>query len=183
MASKPPDPRIARTRQVLHAALVSLITEKPFANVTVQDIAARAGVGHATFYRHYPTRDALLADVADGLIMDLAAVIAPMLQSRDTAAAARTLTEFVAANRALCSGLLVGASDAMRRTLTDRATAIGRHVGTDTPTWLPPALGVVHAVGATLAILGWWLEHDAGRSNAEIATILDRLVFAPLSIT
>lgn len=47
------DLRIRRTRKLLMQALIKLTVEKGFAAITVQDIANRAMVNRATFYRHY----------------------------------------------------------------------------------------------------------------------------------
>lgn len=175
------DPRIARTRDALQAALVALVSEKPFEAVTVQDIAARAAVGYATFFRHYPSREALLTDIADGLMGELLTLVGPLMRTSDTAAAARALTDFVEVHRALCQGLLVGANDAMRRDITRRAVAIASNADGQVSAWLPPALGIIHSVGAVLAILGWWLEHDPERNAKDVAEFIDRLVFAPLA--
>src|SRR6266498_2485202 len=46
------DPRVKRTRKLLLDAFSSLISEKSFEDITVQDIAARATVNRATFYAH-----------------------------------------------------------------------------------------------------------------------------------
>ena len=50
------DKRIRRTRDTLGDALVELIQEKPFDEITVQQILDRAGVGRSTFYEHYATK-------------------------------------------------------------------------------------------------------------------------------
>jgi AcrR family transcriptional regulator len=47
------DLRVRRTRKLLIQALIELTIEKGFAAITVQDIANRAMVNRATFYRHY----------------------------------------------------------------------------------------------------------------------------------
>jgi AcrR family transcriptional regulator len=57
------DPRVKRTRQLLVQALRSLIMEKPFRDITVQDIANRATVNRATVYAHYEDKYALMAAV------------------------------------------------------------------------------------------------------------------------
>jgi AcrR family transcriptional regulator len=57
------DPRIRRTRQMLHQAFAALLTEKSFEDITVQDIAARSTVNRATFYDHFPDKFALLEDM------------------------------------------------------------------------------------------------------------------------
>jgi AcrR family transcriptional regulator len=54
------DPRVKRTRQLLQQALIALIQEKSFQDITVQDIAERATVNRATFYAHFEDKYALL---------------------------------------------------------------------------------------------------------------------------
>jgi AcrR family transcriptional regulator len=47
------DPRVKRTRKLILEAFESLLPEKGFHAVSVQDIAARATVNRATFYAHF----------------------------------------------------------------------------------------------------------------------------------
>lgn len=54
------DRRVERTRQLLRGALFSLIQEKGFEALSVQDIIDRANVGRATFYAHFENKEDLL---------------------------------------------------------------------------------------------------------------------------
>jgi AcrR family transcriptional regulator len=54
------DRRVERTQQLLREALLSLIREKGFEGLTVQEIIDRANVGRATFYAHFENKDDLL---------------------------------------------------------------------------------------------------------------------------
>lgn len=54
------DPRVKRTRKLILEAFVSLLQEKGFHSVSVQDIAARATVNRATFYAHFVDKYDLL---------------------------------------------------------------------------------------------------------------------------
>lgn len=54
------DRRIQKTRKALTEALIQLILEKGYEQVTVQDILDRANVGRSTFYLHYENKDQLL---------------------------------------------------------------------------------------------------------------------------
>lgn len=54
------DRRVERTQQLLREALLSLIREKGFEGLTVQEIIDRANVGRATFYAHFDNKDDLL---------------------------------------------------------------------------------------------------------------------------
>ncbi len=60
MKEKKEDRRINRTRKLMHEALMSLIVEKGYEDITVQDILDRADTGRSTFYAHYRDKDELL---------------------------------------------------------------------------------------------------------------------------
>jgi AcrR family transcriptional regulator len=65
MPEKRPDRRIQRTCQLLFQALLSLIREKGFEALTVQDIIDRANVGRSTFYAHFVDKEDLLVQGMD----------------------------------------------------------------------------------------------------------------------
>ena len=54
------DRRILRTRSQLSAALLTLMQEKNFDEITIKDITDRADMNRATFYLHYGTKEELL---------------------------------------------------------------------------------------------------------------------------
>ncbi|HEY0753946.1 MAG TPA: TetR/AcrR family transcriptional regulator [Ktedonobacteraceae bacterium] len=58
-----PDLRVRRTHHFLQKAMIELITEKGFEAITVGDIAERAMVNRATFYRHYQDKYDLVAKI------------------------------------------------------------------------------------------------------------------------
>lgn len=66
--AKTKDRRVERTRQALEAALLSLMKEKEFNVISVQEIIDRANVGRATFYSHYDNKEDLLESGFDGLL-------------------------------------------------------------------------------------------------------------------
>ncbi len=54
------DPRILRSRRMLMEALVRLLDQKEFDEISIQEIADEATLNRATFYLHYPDKNALL---------------------------------------------------------------------------------------------------------------------------
>ena len=54
------DRRIRRTQKSLHQVLISLVLEKDYDLITVQEILDRADVGRPTFYAHFDGKDQLL---------------------------------------------------------------------------------------------------------------------------
>ncbi|WP_406448623.1 TetR/AcrR family transcriptional regulator [Streptomyces sp. NBC_00876] len=62
------DPRTARTRGKLRAALLAACGEQPLDRVSVSEIVRRAGVGRATFYVHYEDLRALAVDACAEIV-------------------------------------------------------------------------------------------------------------------
>ena len=52
--------RARRTRQALLDAFIELVLTRPYDDITVQDVARRAGVARSTLYEHFPSKQALL---------------------------------------------------------------------------------------------------------------------------
>src|ERR1700739_1839349 len=67
------DPRIRRSRNMLMEALAKLLTKKDFDDISIQEIAAEATLNRATFYLHYPDKDALLQAMTAARFRDLIA--------------------------------------------------------------------------------------------------------------
>lgn len=61
-----------RTRKQLDAAFVELLQRRSYGNIRVSDITRKAGVGRATFYAHYASKDELLQS-------QFRRIVAPML--------------------------------------------------------------------------------------------------------
>ena len=85
----PTDARQVRTRKALSGALLALLEEIPFDQVTIREITARAGTGYATFFRHYPDKESLLGDVASQEIASLLSMTLPVFAASSSAETTR----------------------------------------------------------------------------------------------
>ncbi len=178
--SRPLDVRQVRTRAALRAAVLELTGERPYAGISIGEIAQKAGVGYATFFRHYRDKDALLADVAEGFISETMLRLAPLALAAESRSAALTLCRFVEERRPIFVALLVGgAGNAVREEILARAIRQVDLSRTATASWLPESLGPIHMVTSVLTIIGWWLEQGQDRSAEEVSVIIDRMVLTP----
>lgn len=67
------DPRILRSRKMLMEALLRLLNRKEFDHISIQEITDEATLNRATFYLHYPDRNALLQAMTAARFRDLIA--------------------------------------------------------------------------------------------------------------
>jgi AcrR family transcriptional regulator len=177
--STPLDARMMRTRAALCGSLLALLEEKPFDQVTVREITRKAEVGYATFFRHYPDKEALLNDLAAEQIRTLIDKTLPILFATDSLALCLEVCAYVDERRKLWSALLTGgAAGTVREEFIRQAKRIPAAQGRP-DTWIPAELQVVYATGGTIDVLAWWLQQERPFPIGRIAEILDRLVIAP----
>ena len=67
-------PRIERSKAAILAATLALLAEEGVGGLTVDAVAARAGVGKATVYRHWASRSELIVDAISSLVTEDEAV-------------------------------------------------------------------------------------------------------------
>ncbi len=171
------DARMVRTRGALHKALLTLAARKPFDDITIRDIATEARINYATFFRHFPTKAALLEDLAADQIRRLVEISLPAMVSDDVRGSCMALCRYVDDHRTLWSILLNGGAErTMRDELIRVATANARVMSRGA---LPEDLGVSITVGAMVEILAWWLRQPKSVSMKDVAKMLDCLAISP----
>jgi len=174
------DARIVQSREALREALLALLEKKPLEDITIREIAATAGIGYTTFFRHHTSKEDLLDDIAAAEIRRLFDLTLPALGATDTHAGALALCRYVDEHRALWSRLLTGgAAGRLREEFIRMTREFAASHGSDHD-WLPPEVGVIFGASATIELLTWWLQQDKPISVKRFATIHERLVVRPL---
>ncbi|MCE7795568.1 TetR/AcrR family transcriptional regulator [Sphingobium sufflavum] len=178
--STPLDARMQRSRRTLRDALLAVLEEKPFDQITVREITARAKVGYATFFRHYASKEALLHDLAAGEIGDLLDMAVPVLFVANSLESCRAMCAYVYERRVLWTALLTGGAAG---TVRDEFIRQARIVTARAPTrsnGLPGDLSTVWATGGCIDVLAWWLAQRTPYSVEQVAEIVDRLIVGPI---
>lgn len=188
MSSKRVDRRILHTKQAIRDALVALIEEKGFDNLTVSDIAGKADINRGTFYLHYKDKFDLLEQTVATLIRDLEHIFtqANFLKLFDLTSRATPiplvvrLFEYLHENAALMRialGLGSGvAFQARVRNVIEQKITEGALAGLKAEKFLVPREYLIsYILHAHFGVIQSWLEGGCKESPQEMALILSRL--------
>lgn len=175
------DRRVERTHNLLAQALVALTLEKNYDAVTIREITERAEIGYATFFRHYPDKDALLIDVVELVLDELMGLLHPHQDTNDPAHEGTLLFRYVQEHTELCRVFLKSrGSELLLKRIRDAGvrTALAAN-RTRQDALVPPEVAAHHLVVASLGLIQWWLEHDMPYSAERMGTIYAELIVRP----
>lgn len=160
------DPRVTRTRKLIRDALTSLIAEKSFEAITVQDLAERATINRATFYAHYTDKFALL----DALVRE---DVAARLAHGDPLSNRRTPSMLLAVGSNVFAYV---ASKRRCRIDRDFESQLHRAMETEVTDFLLPAFGHLTAMLIASALVGAAMDWRQQTPKAAIEPIVTEIV-------
>ncbi len=147
--------------------------------ITILDICQAAGIGYTTFFRHHPSKESLLDDVAAGEIAHLIGLTVPIAVAQDVRAAGVALFNYVNEHRELWSALLTGGAQVAMRNeflrLSREIAATRAHVND----WPPADISTILVVSSTVELLSWWLQQKRPLPIEEVAAIYERIIIYP----
>ncbi|MGH2629482.1 MAG: TetR/AcrR family transcriptional regulator [Actinomycetota bacterium] len=107
---RPRDPRVDRD---ILAATLELLAEDGFDGLSIEAVAARAGVGKTTVYRRWPSKIPLAVDALTGMKAPTPAAIPDDITTRE--ALVHAMSGFTKPHEGSATRLLAGLVDAMSR--------------------------------------------------------------------
>jgi AcrR family transcriptional regulator len=159
------DLRIQRTREQIRDAFISLLLERPFAQITVTAVTQAARINRATFYRHYHDIHDLAAQLTDLLFVD----VVTQFESDTTpgqAANWEALFTHVAAYAPFYQAMLQ--PDGIPGFRQRVETAVAQQMSDLLPLFgfdkrqatMPTALAIRYMAAAQVGFMQWWLENE-----------------------
>jgi AcrR family transcriptional regulator len=188
MIEKTPDRRTQRTRESLIHALLDLIEEKHYDQISVQDIVEHANVGRSTFYAHYENKDDLLNSGFEHLLDRLVQWIDLNEEDQihfDTSMLFRHAHGHYEIYRTLIWGT------GFKLLIEDGQAALSKKIEARLKVLLPdeqfvdtPLPVLAYAIaGVLLALLKWWLDHKMPYPPEQMDAIFQRLMMPGLRDT
>ena len=186
------DRRTQKTRKALQEALISLMFEKSYDAILIQEILDRANVGRSTFYTHFRGKDELLVEGLQGLREFLRK--AQMATSASSGKRYERVIGFSLAmfehahdHKKLYRALVIGSGWVMVRQrieeilvqlMKEEARALFKpRASSEVPFEL-----FLHFLGATfMSVLTWWFNFRRPLSPKEINALFRDLVIPTLA--
>jgi AcrR family transcriptional regulator len=174
-----------RNYQKLLAAAAAAFAESGTDDVSLEEIARRAGVGIGTLYRHFPTRQALLEAVYRDQVEALRARADELIASQPPADALarwlRELIEFGRTKRMLTASLLTtqnrdselmsSCKSMIQEAASDVLTRAQENGNVRADANVPDLMRLVHAISLTAE----WEADDHEQPDRLLALVLDGL--------
>ncbi len=177
------DRRKKRSRTMLGQALLALVREKKFEQITIQDITDRADLNRATFYLHYGSKEELLADSLEAYFDELVQQISTKTMNKpiwENPEADEMVFNHVAEHADLYRVLLGenGLGYVINRVIDYIAQyselQLRMGLGTAVPQ-APIEIMARHVAGSLYAIITWWLMNDMPYTPQQMAQMSTRL--------
>ena len=198
------DRRVQRTIQSLRAALLELIKEKDYDDISIEEITERANVGRTTFYLHYKDKEDLLMEEISAIMYERAQALSEIpfsvwvpvseedLKKNIALQPLLLVFEHIHNNSELYYLLLKSTNSSkiverIRKVSTD---AIVQFVEAKMQTDPIPLLSEVPIEffaaffsGALISVVSWWIKEDMRHSPEEMTNMFRSLFFSGTSGT
>lgn len=189
------DLRIRRTHRFLQEAMIELITEKGFDAITVGDIAERAMINRATFYRHYQDKYDLVVTIFEEAANHLMEDMKPLHKDIDLAEKEENLLEIwnqlfehVAEHARLYRAMLgkngspwfaARMREHIIKLILERERLWKQQAGprTQLDPAMPQELPVIQISHVLIGTIVWWLESEKNYTPRQMATWFYRFAF------
>lgn len=175
------DRRSQRTRQLVTSAMLELLSEKRYDEITVQDILDRSGIGRSTFYSHYFDKEdvhaSMMEQMLEGMTRQLSAResgqdIVPSLELFQHIYQDRPHFEAVAGSGPAGERLWEAMQTALSKVI-QQALTVSKDKGQSSSIPLP--LMSSYLAGAFLNLLKWWVKAGMPYPPEEMDAIFQQL--------
>ena len=175
------DRRTRRTRQLLRSALLELLKEKRYQEISVQDIIERADVARSTFYMHYLDKDDLLTgdqgifaeNLGQQLIAHASENHAPLYSSR---AWFYHIQAQVPILKVIAKDPAMDLAMKTLRGIIHRSMEAGMHAHFPVEASVPASLIVDYLTDTLMSLIQWWFKDGMKYTPEQMDEMFQQLV-------
>ena len=181
------DLRVQRTRRSIREAMIDLILNNPYEEITVRNIAKHAGVGFKTFYRHYRDKSDLMRDIQEEFLVKAQAEILPPTNLSSGEKQTLPILHFGQKHADLLRAILrTPINDQWTERLIQFGFLYAQQIELESHDENPSKdekirdLAIHQLIHGTIILLGWWLENDMPFEAEEMAEYMNHVLVRPV---
>ncbi len=168
------DRRVQRTRDALRVALITLLEERGWDDINIQDLCELANVGRSTFYLHFQNKEELLVGGFD----DLRAWLRTRREETkvDAMPFVRGLIEHVHEQRNLFRSVVGRRSGhVVKKRFREMVCRLVEEEGVRPHAGWRQKAGARYIAGALVELLAWWVDSGKSHTADEIEELFYQL--------
>jgi AcrR family transcriptional regulator len=182
---------VQKTQSLLHEALMSLIDDKSYDSIVVNEILDRANVGRSTFYAHFRNKDDLLvsgiydalhsgdstgrlasANGAERLVWFSLPILRHIDRHRQAAQRKMSANEWATIHERLQQAVVHVIAEDVQKRLRPQTSVLQ----------IPPDLVIRHVASTFVLVLNWWLEDRSALAPEDVDEMFRALVLPTLAV-
>ena len=188
------DRRQQKTRVAIFDALSSLLVEKGYNNISVQDIVNEANIGRSTFYAHFETKDDVLREFCSDIFKHVFSNGFPTESSHDfskegndTHAVITHLFYHLLDNKKNIAGILTCESGELflqyfKQFFDDLYTVKLLSGITDGKLNVPYEFMLNHISGSYINMIQWWIKGGMKQSPEEMTKYFEAVIYPVINL-
>jgi AcrR family transcriptional regulator len=170
------DRRIQRTRDALRAAMITLLEERGWDDINIQDLCELANVGRSTFYLHFQNKEELLVGGFDDLRAWVRMQAAQRKTETDAIPFVRGLIEHVYEQRNLFRSIIGKRSGhVVQKRFREMVCKLVEEEGLRPHAGWKQKAGARYIAGALVELLAWWVDSGKAHTADEIEELFYQL--------
>ena len=182
------DLRVKKTKKALGEAFMEMMSEKPFDEITVNELCDRANIRRATFYKHYTDKLDYLASFTRTLRDNFDSYIwkedKPDATNAYYLAYVKGVLEFIERNSAIVDNLMSSGlfpsvvAVILEENFKDTEDRLGRSVEAGMQLFVHTDIAAAMLTGGVATIIYTWLKSGKKRSTKELTAEIQSLISA-----
>ncbi|MCC5894168.1 MAG: TetR/AcrR family transcriptional regulator [Alkalibacterium sp.] len=187
--TKKPDLRVLKTHRAIYASFFTLLTQKEYTEITIQDIADEALINRSTFYAYFKDKDDLVEQIIEKKLDSIRSIMDISLLNRNNEVKLMhiqlVLTQLLKQIKEDKDTYVLILSIIDKHILTDKFKKIVTDAYQDILTNLrimesdmevPVELIIDYSLGILFMTINWWLKNDCAYPEDQLAKLIMKLV-------
>ncbi len=183
------DRRTKKTRAAIFDAFITLVSNKSYSKITIQEIIDTADIGRSTFYTHFETKDILLKEFCREMFLHAFSHNPSAETTHDFSSSKGNLKTFLTHilyhlrdEEKHLSGVLLSTSSELfwnyiKQQLSLSITNLIPEIKTEKSQLIPDDLLLLHITDSFVTLTKWWIKKGMKETPEVIESYFENMIY------